>query len=203
MEVPKFVIDVAAGTISGTIVTCIPLLLRRTTRQPAAPVVDIDGDNNHVHVDQSQHEHRQSVRHTTITVATPPPQARPDPALRSQFSGDDVAVVVIGAIVVFILLLFAWPFVLGLALGSSVVISWSCIRTLTRPTFTLTDLRIPAIVQSIATVIATIASSTFTLFAPRMARASSRSNAPWQPGFPATATPRQHGGTPSRTTSPM
>lgn len=164
MEVPKLVMDVAAGTISGTIVTCVPLLWRRSTRQPTNPVVDVDGDNNHVHLDQSQHDHRQTVRHTTINVAAPATPVRPDAAPRQQTVGDDAAFIVLIALGVLIVLLFAWPFVLGIALGASVVISCAYIRAVTRPTFALTNQRTPAIIQSILTVIATIASSAFTLF---------------------------------------
>lgn len=114
MTIPAFVVDVAAGTLSGALVTYLPL--RREKTLSTGNAVNVTGTDNTTVVDQSSSHYWDITHHTTTTTVTATPS-------RSAQSGSDDALVLVGlaGLIAVVAFLFAWPAALGFLLGSCVV----------------------------------------------------------------------------------
>lgn len=159
MQLPPFVIDVAAGTLSGAIVTYLPLRNRR--RDPAnTSAVKVNGIGNRTHVDQSRHQAISLTQNTTaITVA--PAQSR------SAQSDSNEALILVGlaGLAAVLGFLFIWPVALGFLLGSCLIIAVAYVRATSGELFRSTGRRTPALVHSVLALTLTAATCGFAFFA--------------------------------------
>ncbi|XBB66333.1 hypothetical protein ABFU82_19770 [Nocardioides sp. WV_118_6] len=102
--------EVVAGTISGAIVTLLPLLLRRRAKEIPTPLVHVSGNGNRTETSQ----------HTTIVYADRPSRADARPG---RGSGNDtegeIAATLAGAVIAVLAFVLLWPLAVGALVGIS------------------------------------------------------------------------------------
>lgn len=156
MTIPPFVVDVAAGTLSGALVTYLPLRRKRTAS--AGNAVSVTGSDNATVVDQSSSHHWDVIQNTTTTIATAP--HRP-----TQSNTDDTFVLVgIAGLVAVVAFLFAWPAALGFLLGSCVVTAFIYIHATSSTALRTSGLRGASMAHSALCLGVTAATCGFAFF---------------------------------------